>query len=160
MSLELIRDIAAGVVSGIIILFIGYHLASSYFVEPDFTLSIGETNKIATGTSISLNNNITMHNTYDHKKYKSDVALIALERGKSQLPRDIEINFQPSFKINLGENKSITSEIDIKIKENPERGDHLIDIFGLGEDGKERKCSFYLYVNGKKLIRLMRKVSN
>jgi hypothetical protein len=146
MSLELIRDTAAGVISGIILLFIGYHLASSWFVEPDFTLSIGETNKIVTGTGVSLDNNVTMHNTYNHRKYKASVALIALERGKSQLPRDITIEFKPSFKINLGKNNSITSEMAIIIEENPERGDHLIDIFGLGEDGKERKCSFYLYI--------------
>jgi len=140
--------VAGGVASGVMIVIIGALAVNHFFAEPDFTLSIGETNKVASVTGVSPEDNtITMHNVNPYDNYKSSVALIALERGESRLPPGVIIEFKPSHKINLEGNESMKSDILINLENNAERGDHLIDIFGLSEDGKERKCSFYLYIS-------------
>jgi len=119
-------------------------LIGLYIQGPDFNISIDEPLR-SYSTPGDMYVRVTLESTNFLRGYDNRVGLMAIGRGKMEMPKGITAEFLGDE----GSTISLYKESQTKVLKintiGAKNTSHLIDILAFGKDGKEKRCSFYLY---------------
>jgi len=146
------KDIAIGIILGVIVTIAATELTEFIHRQPDFYIT-GPTFIPETGGNGSFE--VVIHNLYGifpKDRYAYSITLIGYEINTAGIPKyfsqpDDGIIVEPIFSnrtIFINDLKRRTATVKYIIGKNVAKGDHLMEIKAIGRDGTERRYNFDL----------------
>jgi hypothetical protein len=138
------HDLISAIIPVLLGFFIGYYSG----VQPDFGISvqpIAMTIPIGSATTA----NITAFNIHSWPhNYQNQIILTATASPNYRNSSDLNISFDQVGFDPFIDHFPFRSKMKVYAGQNTKPGEYKLDILGIGGDGKEKRCTFLLYIRG------------